>query len=385
VLLAVACGATVANIYYAQPLLHVIADDLGVSPPTAVLIVTATQIGYALGLVLLVPLGDLLDRRRMVARMLLVTAVAMGAAAIAPNLLVLALALGVAAVTSVATQVLVALAGSLAADEERGRVVGVVMSGLLIGILLARTVSGVVAAIGGWRLVFWLAAGGMLVLAAALLRRLPGGRGPSTLPYGRLLLSVGELVRDEPRLRRRMFYGAWGMASFTTLWTSLALLLSQPPFRYGEATIGLFGLAGLAGAGAAQVAGHIADRGDAKVATGPFLGAVVLGWAALALGRHSVLLIVVGVVILDLGVQGQQILSQSVIYSLHPETRSRVTTAYMTTIFVFGALASAATGWAWRAGGWSAVCALGAGCAVIALAGWVQEIRPLTRSVHPRV
>lgn len=305
----------------------------------------------------------------------MVTALAMAAAAAAPSLAVLALALALAGVTSVVAQVVVPMASALAAEEERGRVVGVIMSGLLIGILLARTVSGLVAQAGSWRLMFWLAAGGMLVLAAALGRAIPPGRGPATLPYRELLRSVGTLVRTEPALRRRMFYGACGMGSFSVLWTALALLLSRPPFSYGEATIGLFGLAGVAGAAAAQAAGRLADAGRARSATGGFLLAIALGWGALALGTHAVLPILVGIVVLDLGVQGQHILNQSTIFALHPDARSRVNTAYMTSNFVWGAIGSGAAAWAWSAGGWPPVCAIGGGIALIGLAGWVHELR----------
>jgi len=375
-LFAVACGATVANLYYAQPLLDVIATSLHVSSTSAVLIVTASQIGYAAGLLFLVPLGDRLDRRRMIQRMLGAATLALVGAALAPSLVVLALALAVAGVMSVVAQILIPLASTLAAEDERGRVLGVVMSGLLLGILLARTVSGFVDDLAGWRAIFWVGAAVMALLTIALSRAVPSGRGASTLPYGRLLLSVGALVRDEPLLRRRMLFGACGMASFTVLWTSLALLLSDPPFDYGEATIGLFGLAGVAGAGAAQIAGRLADAGHVRAATGAFLVTIVAGWIALDLGHSSVALILVGVVLLDLGVQGQHILNQSTIYTLAPETRSRITTAYMTGNFVSAALASAATAGAWHIGGWDAVCAFGGAISLLALAAWALFPRP---------
>jgi predicted MFS family arabinose efflux permease len=377
-LLAVTSGASVANLYYAQPLLHEIGGDLGVSAGTAALLVTASQVGYAAGLLFLLPLGDLVDRRRLVTRMLLVAAAALVGAAVAPSLAVLALMLAAAGVVSVVAQVVVPLASTLVSPAERGRVVGTVMSGLLIGILAARTVSGLVAELAGWRGVLWLAAAGMLLLAAALHRMLPGGSATTGLSYGRLLASVGTLVRDEPQLRRRMVYGACGMAGFTVLWTSLALLLSEPPFEYSEAIIGLFGLAGLAGAGAAQVAGRLFDAGRTHGSTGGFLVAVAVGWGALALGERHAWLIVVGIVVLDLGVQGQHILNQSTIFGIDEETRSRLNTAYMTSNFVWGALASAAAAWAWTNHGWGGVCVLGGGISAVALAAWAQE--QLTRS-----
>jgi predicted MFS family arabinose efflux permease len=370
----------VANLYYAQPLLHAIGADLGVSPSSAAVVVTASQIGYAVGLLFLVPLGDLADRRRLVPRMLLVTAAALAGAALAPSLAVLAVALAVAGVTSVVAQVVVPMASALAAEDERGRVVGVVMSGLLIGILLARTVSGLVAEVSSWRVMFWVAAAMMLALAAALSRAIPSGRGPSTLRYGRLIASVGTLIRTEPLLRRRMFYGACGMASFSVLWTSLALLLSRAPFDYGEGTIGLLGLAGVAGAATAQVAGRLADAGRARTATGAFLVAIVAGWGVLALGTRQIVPIVIGIVVLDLGVQGQHIFNQSMIFAISEESRSRVNTAYMTSNFVWAAIGSAAAAWAWDAHRWAGICTIGAAVSLLGLAGWLHELATTRRA-----
>jgi predicted MFS family arabinose efflux permease len=373
VLLAVACGATVANLYYAQPLLHIIGRDLHVGAGAAGLLVTATQIGYAAGLVLIVPLGDLLDRRRMITRMLGVCAAGLALAAAAPSFAVLAVALGVIGVTSVVAQVLVPLAGTLAAESERGRVVGTVMSGLLLGILLARTASGLIAQLGGWRLVFVIGAGLMVVLAAVLHRTLPTVPRATDLAYRALLRSVGQLVAREPLLRRRMGYGALGMASFSVLWTAIAFLLSGAPYHYGEGTIGLFGLAGLVGAGAAQGAGRLADRGRGHAATGAFLLAILIAWALLALGSSSLAALIAGVIVLDLGIQGQHILNQSTIYTLPGDVRSRVTTAYMAGNFLVGALGSAAASLAWTAGGWNAVAGLGLGLSACGLALWGLE------------
>jgi predicted MFS family arabinose efflux permease len=372
-LLAVACGAAVANLYYAQPLLDVIARDLGVSAGAAGLLVTASQVGYAAGLVLLVPLGDLLDRQRMVARMLLLCAAGLAVAAVAPSFAVLAAAIAVIGVTSVVAQVLVPLAGSMAAEHERGKVVGDVMSGLLLGILLARTASGLIAEAGGWRSVYVIGAVLMVALAGVLARALPPTPPVTDLRYGELLRSVGALVRQEPLLRRRMVYGAAGMASFSVLWTAIAFLLSGDPYNYGEGTIGLFGLAGLVGAGAAQGAGRLADRGRGHVATGAFLVLIAIAWGLLALGRSSLAALIAGIVLLDLGIQGQHILNQSTVYTLRADARSRVTTAYMANNFLWGALGSAGASWAWSTGGWGEVSALGVGLAVVALIAWGVE------------
>jgi MFS family permease len=188
-----------------------------------------------------------------------------------------------------------------------------------------------------------------------------------------LLRSVGALVRDEPVLRRRMVYGALGMASFSVLWTAIAFLLSGAPYHYGEGTIGLFGLAGLVGAGAAQGAGRLADRGRGHAATGAFLLAIALSWVLIALGKSSLAALIAGTVLLDLGIQGQHILNQSTVYTLDPEARSRITTAYMANNFLWAALGSAGASAAWSAGGWGAVSALGIGLAVVGLIAWAVE------------
>lgn len=378
-LLAVGCGATVANLYYAQPLLSAIADQFDVSDGTAGLLVTVSQVAYGLGLVFLAPLSDLVDRRKLVATLLTITCLASAGAAAAPGFALLALAIGVAAATSVVAQVLVPFAATLAPEGERGQVVGMVMSGLLSGVLLARTLAGLVAGVAGWRTVFALAAVGMAVLALALWRAMPRLRPSTDLRYGALLASIGALIRKEPVLRRRMLFGACGYAGFSLVWTTLTFLLSDPPFDYGESTIGLFGLVGLAGAVAAMRMGRLHDRGHGRIATGAVLAAILLSWPILYLGRESVPLIILGLVLLDFGVQAQNVLSQGVIYALGRQTTGRVTTAYVTSNFVGGAIGSASGAIAWSAGGWLPVCAVGFGIAATALLAWLTEPRPRPR------
>jgi predicted MFS family arabinose efflux permease len=378
-LLAIACGTAVANLYYAQPLLDTIAGKLGTSPGVAGLIVTASQIGYAAGLLFVVPLGDLLDRRALVSRLLVVCALALAVCAAAPALTVLALALAVVGVTSVVAQVLVPFASDLAADDERGRVVGTVMSGLLIGILTARTASGLIAEVAGWRAVYAIAAVLMLALALALWRALPVVPPHATQRYPQLLRSIGTLVREEPVLRRRMTYGCLGMLTFTLLWTALTFLLSGPPYHYSEGTIGLFGLAGLLGALAAQGAGRLADRGLGHLATGVFWAAILVGWLLCDLGGTHIVALIAGLLVLDAGVQGQHITNQSTIYALRPEARSRLTTAYMTANFLAAALGSALASALWGVGGWGAISGVGIGTGVVALGLWWLDHRQLAR------
>jgi predicted MFS family arabinose efflux permease len=374
-LLAFACGATVANLYYAQPLLSAIGDHFGVSDATAGFLVTITQVFYGLGIVFIAPLSDMTDRRRLISGLLAICTVALVGAAAAPQFAVLALALGIAAATSVVAQILVPFASTLAPDGERGQVVGLVMSGLLTGILLARTFAGLIAGATDWRVVFAIAAAMMAALALALWRALPERPPASTLRYRELLASVAGLIRGEPILRRRMLFGACGFGGFSLVWTTLAFLLSAPPFEYGETAIGLFGLAGLVGAVTATRAGRLHDRGHSRIATGGMLAAVLLSWPIFILGRHSVVAILVGLLVLDFGIQGQNVLSQGAIYALGRETTGRVTTAYIAGNFVGGALGSAAGSIAWSLGGWLAVCGVGIALAGTAMVAWLTEPR----------
>ncbi|MGZ4307354.1 MAG: MFS transporter [Solirubrobacteraceae bacterium] len=381
-LLAVTCGAAVANLYYAQPLLHTLAQAFSVSDSTAGLLVTASQIGYAIGLAFLVPLGDLLERRRLIVAVLLVCALGQAVAAAAPEFGVFALAVGVVGVSSAVAQIIVPMSSSLAADHERGRVVGTVMSGLLIGILTARTASGILAGLLGWRAVFVIATGVMVVLAATLRWALPKVPPTESLPYRSLLRSVGRLVVEEPVLRQRMAVGAAVMGCFSALWTSIAFLLSGPPYNYGNTAIGLFGLAGIAGAAIAPVAGRLADRGKGKLATSAGLLILLASWGLLLLGAHSAVLLVAGIVALDLGAQGVHISNQSAIYALNADARSRITTGYMLAYFAGAAAMSAAASTLYGSDGWTGVCVLGAAVAAAGLVVWLITERPSLASLR---
>lgn len=385
-LLAVTCGAAVANIYYAQPLLPIIGEALLVSEGTAGLLVTASQVGYAVALALLVPLGDVLERRRLVTALLAVTSLTLVGAAFAPGFGALLAAVALVGVTSAVAQVVVPMAASLAGDASRGRVVGTVMSGLLIGILGARTLAGFVAEIGGWRAVFGMGAVVMLVLAVVVRLVLPVVPAPAPdKAYPSLLASVLALVRDDPVLRVRMALAAVGFGCFSALWTGVSFLLAAPPYAYGPATIGLFGLAGLAGALAAPLAGRMADRGHALRTVTFGLVTLAISWAFLGLGGReelaerapalSLAALLAGIVLLDLAQQSLQISHQSAIYARHPDARSRVTTAFITSAFAGGAIGSAGTSALYPAGGWVAVCAFGAAVAVLGVGIWVHAHR----------
>lgn len=371
--MAVGCGVSVGNLYYAQPLLDAIAKNLHVGYGEAGLVVTLSQVGYALGLLLLVPLGDLIHRRKLVVRVLVLTCISLAAAAVAPSLGALDIAIVAVGFTTVAPQILVPFAAELAAEERRGKVVGTVMSGLLLGILLARTVSGLLAELGTWRIAFYAAAAAMLVLAALLARELPDAPPSSDLAYPKLMRSVLQIAREEPIIRWRSLFGAVCFACFSILWTSIAFLLAGPPFHYHPAVIGLFGLLGAAGATMASVAGRLADRGLTRIVTGTLFVLLCGSFGLLALGRRELLPLILGIVLLDLAVQGVHILNQATIYARRPESRGRVTTIYMVTYFVGGALGSAAASGVYAADGWGAVCGLGAGVAACGLLAWVAQ------------
>jgi predicted MFS family arabinose efflux permease len=383
-LFAVSCGISAANLYYAQPLLPSIARSFGIRSDTAALVITGAQVGYGVGLALLVPLGDLVIRRRLVPGILVGAAAALVVAALAPDVEVLIAAVAVAGICSVAAQILVPFAAHLADDRSRGRVVGTVMSGLLLGILLARTFSGLVAQVAGWRSVFAAAAAIVVVLAALLARTLPHEDSRPSIQYGDLLRSVVHLVRTQPVLRFRSALGALAFATFNVLWTSLAFLLAKPPYRYSDAVIGLFGLLGAGGALAATFSGRLSDRGHERVVTGGSLVLTAAAFGLLALGDHLLWALVVGIVFADLGIQAVHIQNQQLIFAIDPAARSRLNTGYMVSYFVGGAIGSATTGVVYASGGWPAVVVLGLGYSGAGLVLWsLGQVLGLARDRAP--
>ncbi|MGU3431632.1 MFS transporter [Actinomycetes bacterium M1A6_2h] len=387
-LLAVACGTLVANLYYAQPLLSTIGGSLGVGEGTAGILVTTAQIGYAVGLAFLVPLGDLVERRRLIVSATLFCAAANSVAVLAPSFAVLAGALIVAGIGASAAMIIVPLSSALSAQEDRGRTVGTVMSGLLVGILLARTVSGFLSELGGWRSVFGFAAVVLTVLAVALWRSVPAATPDIEATYGSILRSVLTLIAHHRELRLRMALGALIMAGFSVMWTGLAFLLAGAPYDMNDATIGLFGIAGVAGALSAPLAGKLADRGRGHVAVAGFLCALLASWAFLAVGgtsssAASLVLLIVGIFLLDAGVQGTQVSNQNVVFSLDPPARSRLNTAYMVSYFLGGVVGSVAASVGFSIGGWNALCVIGAALALTALTVWfVFRSRVVESSEH---
>jgi len=377
--MAIACGVAVANIYYNQPMLGVIKREFSGSWWVG-LIPTATQIGYGLGLFLLVPLGDLMDRRRLIVVQFIILGLASFAASLAPSAAgLVGASLIVGACASVAQQI-IPFAASLAAPERRGGTIGMVMAGLLCGILLSRLLSGFVATYAGWREMFQLGLPISIAGAIAMAIALPRNYPHSGLGYPEAIKSLLHLWVSEPKLRRASLMQAAVFASFSAFWTVLALHLEEPHFNLGADAAGLFGVVGAVGVIAAPLAGRLADkRGSGLVLR---LGAifVVASWFLFA-SWDQLAGLVVGVIIMDLGAQSTMISNQHMIYDLHPEARSRLNTVFMTTMFSGGAFGSIGGVIAWDSGGWLAVCAFGAALALAALS--VQALGQATaRGAH---
>lgn len=358
-LLATIAGVSVANIYYNQPLLDRFRETFPEGASWVGAVPASTQLGYAAGMFLLAPLGDRFDRKRLILLQTLGLALALTAAAAAPSLGVLAaMSLAIGILSTIAQQA-VPFAAELAPPAERGHAVGTVMSGLLLGILLARTAAGFVAQYFGWRTVFGASVGALALLALVVIARLPNSRPTSTLPYGKLLGSMWHLALELRGLRDASVTGAALFAAFSAFWSVLTLLLAGAPFHLGPQAAGLFGIVGAAGALAAPIAGRTADKRGPHAVITLSIVLVALAFVIFALSSTSLAGLVLGVVVLDVGVQAAQISNQSRIYALKPDARSRVNTVFMVCYFIGGATGSAVGAYAWRAYGWTGVCAAG--------------------------
>ena len=372
-LLATACGLIVANIYYAQPLVGPISVALGLPPQAAGLIVTMTQIGYVIGLLLIVPLGDLIENRRLVLCVMAVGALALLAAALSTHPLPFLAAALFIGIGSVSVQILVPYAAHLAPDAMRGQVVGNVMSGLLLGIMLARPVASFITHVSSWHVVFILSTIVMVVLAVVLGWALPPRMPTSRLRYGELLASMARLALTTPILQRRALYHACLFAAFSLFWTTTPLLLTGADFHLTQTGVALFALAGVAGAIAAPIAGRIADRGWIRLATAPAMLAVAAAFLMTHIGpagsNLALALLVAAAILLDFGVSANLVLGQRAIFALGAEYRSRFNGLYMATFFVGGAIGSALGGWAYAQGGW-------------ALASWIGFALPIAALLY---
>ncbi|QQE79831.1 MFS transporter [Alicyclobacillus sp. SO9] len=354
-ILAIACGMTVANLYYNQPLLADIARSFHSTPQRVGIVSMSTQIGYAIGMLVFVPLADIRERRRLISTLLIAVAILLIGVANAQTVLWLDIASFAVGFTTVVPQVIIPMVAHLANPGQRGKIIGTVMSGLLIGILLARTVAGYIGSLVGWRGMYWIAAVMMLVLFVVLRFCLPKDVPSSKLRYVQLIKSIGVLIVGQRTLREASFIGAMFFGAFSVFWTTLAFLLEEAPFHYGSQIAGLFGLVGVVGAMVAPIAGRLADKLPAKWIVGLAGSITLVAFVCFGFLGHTLWGLILGVILLDMGVQGAQILNQTRIYSLIPEARSRLNTVYMVSAFVGGAIGSSLGSTAWALWGWSGV------------------------------
>jgi predicted MFS family arabinose efflux permease len=370
-LLAVSCGLIAANIYYAQPLIGPISAALGLSLHAAGLIVTMTQIGYGAGLLLIVPLGDLTENRRLICVTIGIGALALLGAACSTQALPFLTAALFIGLGSVAVQIILPYAAHLAPEAARGRVIGNVATGLMLGIMLARPIASFLTAISSWHTVFLFSAAVMMALAIVLSRALPRRAPVAQLQYGELLMSMLRLALTTRVLRRRALYQVFLFAAFSLFWTVTPLLLAGPEFGLSQRGIALFALAGVAGAIAAPIAGYVADRGWSRAATAFAMLATALAFLITHIGHRgsslALALLVIAGVLLDFGVQG------NFIFALGPESRSRLNGLYMATFFAAGAIGSALGGWAFAYGGWPLASWIGFALPVAALLALATE------------
>ncbi|OAB47527.1 MFS transporter [Paenibacillus antarcticus] len=382
-LFAVVCGMSVANIYFAQPILDNLSSAFGIDYSTIGILITITQICYAAGLLLLVPLGDLLNQRRLIIGQMLLSIIALVIVGTASSNTALFAGMALVGLLAVVTQTIVAFAATMAAPAERGRVVGMVTSGIVIGILLARTISGILTDIAGWRSVYLVSAALMLLMVCALFRVLPNvERGVQSLSYPQLLRSVFILFAQERILRIRAILAMLIFTAFSILWTSLVLPLSAPPLSLSHTAIGAFGLVGVAGALAAARAGKLADRGYGQRTTGVALVLLLISWLFISYTEQSLFALVIGIVLLDLAVQAIHVTNQSMIFALHTEARSRLTAGYMIFYSIGSATGSIASTHIYASYGWDGVCLLGGSVSALALLFWVMTRRYTATAVQ---
>lgn len=381
-IMAIACAMTAANLYYIQPLLAVMGHDFSASAGQIGIIPTIIQVGYAIGLLLIVPLGDYYNQRTLIITMLIIVTVALAAMASAPTLFLLGVAGCLVGLTTVVPQLILPYAANLAPAATRGRVLGTIMGGLLIGILLARTVSGALAAWLGWRAMYWIAAAMMLLLAVGLRFLLPPDRVPKgKMNYPHLLRSLWQLARTQPILRETSIFGAMTFGAFSAFWATLSFLLETPPYHFGSVVAGLFGLVGLAGALMASVVGKFADRHDARYANGFSMAITLLSFIVMWLAGYWLIGLIIGVILLDLGAQGNLVASQTRVYSLLPGARSRLNTVFMFSYFVGGSLGSLLGTAGWSIARWNGVCFVAILMLLIAFAVYIVNGMRMKRSV----
>ncbi|MBV9866666.1 MAG: MFS transporter [Abitibacteriaceae bacterium] len=365
--MAIASGLAAGNLYYNQPLLDQIGRNFAVTQRQVGILPSLSQFGYASGLFLLVPLGDILERRRLIVSLCCLVILSLIVAACAPTLLILALSTYAIGLLTIMAQVLLPFAAHLAAPEERGKIVGSIMSGLLIGILLSRTVSGFVGDQWGWRTMYWLAAGLMMIMTFALRVLLPQDQPAAALSYRELLASIFQLVREQPILRESALSGALVFACFSAFWATMVFLLDSPAYHLGARVAGSFGLVGAAGALAAPLVGRLADKSSPRLLVQGATCLILLGYVIFWLFGFHIWGLVLGVILLDLGVQSAHISNQTRVFSLLLGAHSRLNTVYMVSYFIGGSAGSYLGALGWSLGQWHGVCMVGVSCSLLLL------------------
>lgn len=362
--MAACAGLTVANIYYCQPLVVLIAKEWGLHESVAGRVTYLTQTGYALGLLLLVPLGDIMERRKQILIGTIITVMSLLLAASSANFTILQIASVLIGIFSIVPQLILPLAASLTPDNKRGSTIGTIMAGLLVGILASRSLAGAVGSIYGWRAMYYIAAGVCTVLAVMMRFRFPESRPSFNGHYGHLMKSVARYAMTQPLLRQAAITNALSFAVLSAFWVTMVLFLSVPPFGYKTYEIGLFGLAGAAGALAAPLIGKISDGKDPRSNILIGLLCELISFIAFYFTGNGIFLLLAGIIILDVGHQSVQVTNQTIIYSILPEARNRFNTVFMTSTLIGGATGSAFGLFLWNIGHWPAVCA---GCSAVVL------------------
>jgi len=366
-IMTITTGLVVANIYYNQPLLADMARTFGVSDKKAQQISLFTQIGYATGLLFIVPLADMLKRKRLILIDFVLMIISLIASAMAPSVTILMIAGFLVGVSSVIPQLLIPMAAHLAKPHERGKKIGFVMSGLLIGILLSRTLSGFIGEHFGWRSMYYIAAGLMLLIWLMIFLFLPEIEPDYKGNYGKLMKSLIHLVKTQPKLRLAAFRGALCFATFSAFWTTLVFLLKEPQFNEGSAAAGMFGLVGAFGAVAVGFMGRLSDKMDAHKLSVYTLLLILISFIVFYFSSHSIIGLIIGVILLDMGVQATHISNQSIIFALIPEARNRINTVYMVSYFIGGALGTFFASLVWKNYAWNGVCAIGVTLSIIVI------------------
>lgn len=374
-IMAIICGVTVANLYYNQPLLGELSRSFNVSTKDIGLVSTFTQIGYGIGMFFIIPLGDIIERKGMILKLLLASAISLLLFASCKDIKAVIVCSFLVGFTTVIPQLIVPFAAELSLPEERGRVLGTVLSGLLAGILLARTISGFIGTFLGWRSMYYIAAVLMIILYIAVVRFLPKSEPLSRESYKNILISLKDIIKKESLLREASLSGAMMFGAFSIFWTTIIFFLESPSYNMGSKTAGLFSLIGISGVVAAPIIGSFSDKKGTKFTVGISIFFAASGFVVFLIFGHNIVGLIIGLILLDLGTQSGQVSNQTRVHSLLPEARNRLNTVFMVAYFIGGALGSFIGTYSWNSYGWMGVCISGLTFLSIALINHIITIR----------